>query len=216
MRTMHWFLAGVAVAASGITVPSARADDGPTFEATPFVGYRTGGKFDGESSIDSSEFTVDVEDGSSFGLDLGLYRDETSFYELLYSRQEAGLDSREATLAGVDVRTEYLHFGGTLLFPRDRGYTPYLSVTIGATRLSAQGGDYDSETNLSASVGGGFRFPLGKTLAATLGARAYVTLVDSDTDIFCISTGERAGCLLKSSGSTYWQGEAQLGLTARF
>lgn len=216
MRTAPGLLAAIAAVALGIPAPSAWADDGPTFEATPFIGYRVGGQFEAESPVDSSEFEVDVEDGGSFGLDLGLYRDESSFYELLYSRQEAGLDSREAALAGVDVRTEYLHFGGTLLFPHDRGYTPYLSVTVGATRLSAQGGDYDSETNLSASVGGGFRFPLGKNLAATLGVRAYATLVDSDTDIFCISTGESAGCLLKSSGSTYWQGEAQLGLTARF
>jgi hypothetical protein len=216
MRVAPRILAGIAAAVAGIAVPTARADEGPAFEATPFVGYRVGGRFEGERPLDSSEFEVDVKDGSSFGLDLGLYRDETSFYELLYSRQEAGLDSREAALAGVDVRTEYLHFGGTLLFPRDRGYVPYLSLTLGATRLNALGGDYDSETNLSASVGGGFRFPLGTNLAATLGVRAYVTLVDSDTDIFCISTGENAGCLLKSSGNTFWQGEAELGLTARF
>jgi hypothetical protein len=209
-------IAGVAAAALGGAALPTWADDEPTFEAPPFVGYRVGGQFEGERPVDSRAFTVDVEDGGSFGLDLGLYRDDASFYELLYSRQEAGLDSREAALAGVDVRTEYLHFGGTLLFPQDRGYTPYLSLTVGATRLSAQGGDYDSETNLSASLGGGFRFPLGTNLAATLGARAYVTLVDSDTDIFCISTGENASCLLKSSGSTFWQGEAQLGLTARF
>lgn len=216
MRFGHWFLAGVAAAALGISAPAAWADDEPTFEVTPFVGYRVGGRFEGESPIDSSEFDVDVEDASSFGLDLGLYRDETSFYELLYSRQEAELDSSEAELTGVDVRTEYLHFGGTLLFPRDRGYTPYLSLTLGATRLSPQDGDYDSETKVSASVGGGFRFPLGKNLAATLGARAYVTLVDSDTEIFCVSIDGDATCLLKSSGSTFWQGEAQLGLTARF
>jgi len=216
MRVVPGILAGIAAVVAGMAAPAASADEGPTFEATPFVGYRVGGRFEGERPSDSSEFKVDVEDDGSFGLDLGLYRDDTSFYELLYSRQEAGLDSREAALAGVEVRTEYLHFGGTLLFPRDRGYVPYLSLTVGATRLDALGGDYDSETMLSASVGGGFRFPLGANFAATLGVRAYVTLVDSDTDIFCISTGESAGCLLKSSGNTFWQGEAQLGLTARF
>ena len=215
MRVAPRILAGIAAAVAGIAVPTARADDGPTFEATPFVGYRAGGRFEGERPLDSSEFEVDVKDGSSFGLDLGLYRDETSFYELLYSRQEAGLDSREAALAGVDVRTEYLHFGGTLLFPRDRGYVPYLSLTIGATRYSADQG-YGSDTKFSGSLGGGLRLPFNENVAATLGVRGYLTLIESDTSIFCKSDSEGGGCLVRSSGSTFFQAEALLGLTVRF
>jgi hypothetical protein len=43
-----------------------------------------------------------------------------------------------------------------------------------------------------------------------------VTLLDSDTQLFCLSDAEGAGCLLKSSGSTFFQAEAQLGLSVRF
>lgn len=215
MRSVRRFLVGIAAVASCISAQVALAD-GPRFEVTPFVGYRAGGQFEIEDATDGSEDSVDLDDGGSWGVDLGLYRDSNSFYELLYSRQSAGLDSREASLAGVDVVTEYLHFGGTLLFADEKFYASYLSLTVGATRLSADEGDYDSETKFSASIGGGFRFPFNENLAATLGVRAYLTLINSDTDLFCLSTGENASCLLRSSGGTYWQGEAQLGLTARF
>jgi len=207
---------GLATAVGGLLAAPEASADGPRFEVTPFVGYRLGGQFEAEPASDGSTESVDLEDASSWGIDLGLYRDQTSFYELLYGRQTAGLDSNDAVLSGVDVVTEYLHFGGTLLFADERFYAPYLSVTIGATRLSADEGDYDDELRASASIGGGFRFPLGDTFAITAGARAYVTFINSDTDIFCVSTSENAGCLLKSSGGTFWQGEAQLGLTARF
>ena len=213
MRHARWFLVALVAAVAVVQPPDARAD-GPRFEVTPFVGYRFGGQFEVEDAAGEAD-SVDLDSAGSFGLDLGLYRDSNSFYELLYSRQSAGLDD-DAGLPGVDVVTEYLHFGGTLIFADEKFYAPYLSFTIGATRLSADKGDYDDETKFSTSLGGGFRFPFTDNLAATLGVRAWLTLISSDTDLFCVSTGEQAGCLLKSSGGTYWQGEAQLGLTARF
>jgi hypothetical protein len=187
----------------------------PRFEVTPFVGYRFGGEFDVQGADGEAERSIDLDDDTSFGLDIGLYRDNNSFYELLYSRQESGVDSSDAALRGLDVTTEYLHFGGTLLFDQDTWYRPYLSMTIGATRLDPSGG-YDDETKFSASLGGGFRFPINERIAATLGARAYVTFVGSDTELFCVSIDGASSCLFKSSGSTYFQAEAQLGLAVRF
>ena len=91
---------------------------------------------------------------------------------------------------------------------------PYLSMTIGATRLSASG--YDSETKFSASLGGGLRVPFTENFVATLGLRGYLTFMESNTQFLCVSNGGNGTCLLKSSGSTFFQGEAQLGLTFRF
>ena len=91
---------------------------------------------------------------------------------------------------------------------------PYLSMTIGATRLSA--GGYDSETKFSGSLGGGLRIPFTENLMATLGVRGYLTFMESSTQFLCISDSGNGTCLLKSSGSTFFQGEAQLGLTFRF
>jgi opacity protein-like surface antigen len=114
----------------------------------------------------------------------------------------------------VDVQTDYYHFGGTLLFADEKWMVPYLSLTAGATRFSAD--DYDSETKFSMSLGGGLRLPFSDHVAATLGVRGYLTFVDSDTSFLCVSDSEESGCLVRSSGSTYFQAEAQLGLTLRF
>jgi hypothetical protein len=40
--------------------------------------------------------------------------------------------------------------------------------------------------------------------------------VDSDSQFLCVGTGGSANCLIKSSGSTFFQGEALLGFTAVF
>jgi hypothetical protein len=187
----------------------------PRFEVTPFAGYRTGGEFDTQQTADGQSTTVDLEDGSSWGIDLGLYRDSNSFYELLYATQSTSLDSRDPLYGGIDIQTDYYQFGGTIFFADEQWLIPYLSLTAGVTRFSADGG-LGSETKFSTSLGGGLRLPFGDNFAATLGLRGYLTFVESDTDFFCVGGGGEAGCLLKSSGGTYFQGEALLGLTFRF
>jgi len=194
-------------------VPSARAD--VRAEMTPFVGYRMSGGFDVESADGTGTEAVDVEDGSAWGVDVGIYARPDAFYEFLYSTQTTNLDSSDAGVAGVDVTTEYFQFGGTAFFPGEQWAVPYLSLTIGATRYSADQG-YDSDTKFSGSLGGGLRLPFNDNFAATLGVRGYLTLIDSDTSIFCKSDADGAGCLVRSSGSTFFQAEATLGLTVRF
>jgi opacity protein-like surface antigen len=194
-------------------VAPARAD--VRAEITPFVGYRMSGDFDVESADGSVTESVDVEDSSAWGVDVGIYARPDAFYEFLYSTQTTNLESRDPTVAGVDVSIEYFQFGGTAFFPGEQWPVPFLSLTIGATRYSADQG-YDSDTKFSGSLGGGLRLPFNENLAATLGVRGYLTFIDSDTSIFCKSDGEAAGCLVRSSGSTFFQAEATLGLTVRF
>ena len=83
------------------------------------------------------------------------------------------------------------------------------------TRYSADQG-YGSDTKFSGSLGGGLRLPFNDNVAATLGVRGYLTLIESDTSIFCKSDSQGGGCLVRSSGSTFFQAEALLGLTVRF
>jgi hypothetical protein len=204
-----------AVATSGMLMTDAQAGELPTFEATPFVGYRAGGSFKVEAVEGTASESVDVSDDASFGLDLGLYRDANSFYEFLYSQQQASLDSKDPLLKGVDVKVEYYQFGGTAFFPGESNWAvPYLSMTIGATRLSASG--YDTDTKFSGSLGTGLRVPFNDHFAATLGLRGYLTFIQSNTQFLCVSDNGNGTCLLKSSGSTFFQGEAQLGLTFKF
>jgi hypothetical protein len=205
----------LALCLASLAVVGARADT-PRFEITPYVGYRMGGNFDASSTSGSTE-SADLDPARSYGIDLGLYRDAYSFYEALYSRQEASVDSNDPLLAKLDVNVEYFHVGGTAFFDGEFQHAvPFVSLTIGATHLSPRQGSYDDETKFSGSLAGGLRVPFNDRVAATLGLRGYLTFVDSDTDIFCVSGPNGGSCLLRSSGSTFFQGEAQLGLTVRF
>jgi len=212
MRSMRSSILPIALLALLTAMPAARAD--VRFEITPFVGYRMGGGFDAEQLSGTTE-DVDLEDGGSWGIDVGLYADSWAFYEFLYSTQTTELDSRDPTLAAVDVTTEYYQLGGTAFFPGEQWMVPYLSMTIGATRFSADGG-YGSKSRFSGSLGGGLRLPFSENVGATLGVRGYLTFVDSDTGFFCSSIDGEGSCLVKSSGSTLFQAEALLGVTFRF
>ena len=53
-------------------------------------------------------------------------------------------------------------------------------------------------------------------LSFLLGARAYGTLVDSDTDLFCSSINGEAICIVQGSGNVVYQGEAVAGVVFRF
>jgi len=201
------------VLASICAAPAAQGDD-IRFEITPFVGYRMGGSFDAQDAEGNTTGSADLEDSSSWGLDLGLYADPTGTYQLLYSKPTAGLERKDPLLASVDVTTEDYQFGGTRFYPTEQWVVPYLSLTVGATRFAADG--YGSETKFSGTIGGGLRLPFNDNFAATLGVRGYLTFTESDTDYFCQSVNGEATCLLKSSGSTMFQTEALLGPTVRF
>jgi len=185
----------------------------PHFEFTPFAGYRVGGEFDYDGTAATQ--SLDIRDNSSWGVDVGLYRDYASFYEVLYSQQTSLLETRGTSLGRLQLGTEYAHFGGTLLFPQDNWFVPYLSMTIGATKFDPQGDQYRSETDFSLSLGGGLRLPFNEHAAVVLGVRGYLTFVDANTRIFCVSNGGGA-CLFSISGSSFFQAEAQLGFALTF
>jgi hypothetical protein len=193
--------------------PAYERDFTPHFEITPFAGYRVGGTFDYDGI--STTQSLDIRDNSSWGVDVGLYRDNASFYEVLYSQQTSLLDTRGTSLGRLQLGTEYAQFGGTLLFPQENWFVPYLSMTMGATKFDPQGDQYRSETNFSLSLGGGLRLPFNEHAAVVLGVRGYLTFVDANTRIFCVSNGGGA-CLFSISGSSFFQAEAQLGFAFTF
>ncbi len=205
----------VVLVVSGLSMPPAVAAE-PRLEVTPFAAYRLGGQFKTDEPANGGAGRTDVKNGAAWGVDFGLYRDAESYYQFLYSRRDAGLDTDDAGLRGIDVRIEYFQVGGTLLLPQPAGHAGYISLTIGLTRLAALSGPYGDEHEFSASLGGGFRYPFTDRLHANVGVRGYATFVDRNTDLVCISDGGQAGCLLRSSGRTLWEVEGHAGLTFRF
>lgn len=207
-------LAGAVAAALclGFAMPAA-ADPAPRFEAGAFGSWRIGGEFRADADT-AAERDVDLESGEAWGLNLGLYRDPDSFYELLYSYQSTGLDPGDFGPGAPDISVEYYHFGGTVLFGDDPRFRSYVSLTAGAARFKADG--YGSETDLSASLGTGFRMPVTANFTIDLGVRAYITFIDQDTRLFCASIDGQGGCLLESTGSAVFQAEAGAGFRWRF
>jgi hypothetical protein len=176
-----------------------------------------GGQFDVNDPTTGNDDSVDLQDSGSWGIDIGIYRDATSFYELLYSQQSSDLDSGDPTIKRADVTVEYFQFGGTILYPYDENwFVPYLSLTIGAARLDVEGSGSKSDTRFSGSLGGGVRIPISENFSMTAGLRGYLTAVDSDSQFLCVGTGGSANCLIRSSGSAFFQGEALIGFTGMF
>jgi hypothetical protein len=186
----------------------------PQFEAAVFGAYRIGGEFDVDNPPAGAPGSADLEDGSGWGVGLALYRDDDSYYELLYSRQATEIDRNAPVVGSLEVTTEYYHLGGTLLFDPQPALRTWLSLTIGVTRFTANG--YGAESEFSASLGAGLRMPLGERVALTLGLRGYLTFVDTDTRFFCSSIDGQGTCLLNSTGSTIFQAEASAGIAVRF
>lgn len=183
----------------------------PRFDLTPFASYRISGELQGAAASLGAP-----GDGGGWGFSAGLYRDSEGFYELLYSRRNASLRILDAATSASNVRIEYVHLGGTLLLPQVREGVGFVSATLGLTRLEAAAPRYGSENKFSVSLGGGIRFPLAERLHATLAMRGYLTFVDSRTELVCLSAEGEAGCLIRASGSSFWEIEALAGIGLAF
>jgi opacity protein-like surface antigen len=181
------------------------------WEVTPFVGYRMGGDFDLEGATGGA----DLDDHGSFGLSVGLRIDETSAYELFYSRQEASFEST-SPIAPFDLDVEYLHLGGTLVVSDELPLSPYIAGGLGLTRLSPQTGPGSEDTRFSVSLAGGVRLPVTRHFDVRLEARGYLTFVNSESDFFC-ATGSFGGvCAIRAKSDAFVQYELLAGATYSF
>lgn len=175
-------------------------------EISPVLGYRFGGEF----TNDTTNQDVDVKAATSYGLAVDVEYAPDRMVEVFYSRQSTEIEDVSPSL---DLDVEYFQVGGVAEYTQE-DYTPYLVGTIGAARFSP-GGDLDSETRFSLTIGGGVKWFLNEHWAVKAEGRAYFTVFDSDTEIFCVSSGG-ATCLFRTSGSLIWQLEANAGVTFRF
>jgi opacity protein-like surface antigen len=212
MRKRIFSGAAAATATLCLSLPAQAADEVKeynNFEFTPFVGYLAGGEF--EDPTDSSDRDLDA--GTDFGIMIDAAADWWRHYEMLYVRNSTTVDGFEP----FDMDVEYLQFGGTVSYP-DAEYThviPYFGMTIGAARFSPDGSGLDDETKFAATMGGGLRIPINKRFGVRLDLRVYGTVLDSDSDIFCVSAGGLT-CRVQAKGDFFLQYSANLGVTIGF
>lgn len=175
-------------------------------EITPFYGYRFGGEF--KDTLTRN--TVKISEENIVGFLVNIDRDAHSQYEFLYSHQSSEVTSTTST-PNFDVDIDYFHFGGTALWPNDN-IIPFLAGGLGLTHMSPDISGSDSATRFSFSLGGGLKWFPGKRVGVRLEARAYGTLVNSGSAIFCTN----GNCNFSVSGNLFTQFETNVGIIFRF
>jgi opacity protein-like surface antigen len=183
------------------------------YEITPFAGYRFGGEFQEDGGPD----TVEVDDGGSFGLILNGPDSSETQWEILYSYQAAQADTTAVPGIGAsnDLDIHYFQLGGTYQWD-GRVARPFLSAGVGGTHVNPDAGALESDTFWSFSIGTGLQFRPGERWGVRLEARAFATLTDSDSRLFCQSGIEGGQCAFLIDGDVFWQVEAFAGLIFRF
>jgi opacity protein-like surface antigen len=195
----------------------------PAFEITIFGGYRYGGEFETippednpATGIDESAVggrSLDLKDTPFVGITLNFEQTEDAYYEFTYSRQETELEGEN-----FDLTVEYLHLGGIVQWSDgDKDHVvPFFGMTVGGTRFTPGNDDLDDETNFSLGVAGGIKFPITRHFGLRLEGRGYFTFLDSSSSVFCASIGGAGSCAIRVSGSSFFQAQGLLGVTASF
>lgn len=187
--------------------------DTARFELTPYAGYRFGGTFTDEDGSTS----VELDDGEGFGLIFNLRESANTQWEVVYSRQDTDADT--SALNGfaptTEVRLHHLEGGGTYEFEGGAA-RPYLALTLGGTRIEPRIPGLKGDTFWSMSIGTGLLIRPTARVGIRLEARAWATLVDSNTSLFCVSAAAGAACAIQIDGRVLWQLETSAGIVFRF
>jgi opacity protein-like surface antigen len=185
------------------------AADEPFFEGTVFGGYQFGGTFtNADDDTDRKLKSAPV-----FGFTVNLKSTDTGYYELTYSRQSSSLSG----IAPLDMTVEYLHIGGSLDFGQEGKRTiPYFLITVGGTRFTPDSKDLETETAFSLSMGGGLKIPFSQHIALRLEGRAYATILDAHSIIFCQSGADQSTCHIRVHGGSFIQAQGTAGIMFRF
>ncbi|HEX7114678.1 MAG TPA: outer membrane beta-barrel protein [Steroidobacter sp.] len=199
------FLALLALARPAAAAEEERRTN--AFEITPFFGYMAGGSF--EDPVDSSDRDLDAD--TSFGVIMNAAVESWRHYELLYTRQSTELDGAEP----FDMDVDYLQIGGIVSHPAAERVIPYFGLTVGAARFSPDEPGLDEETKFAFSAAGGLRVPITDHFGVRLDVRAFVTLLDTDGNLFCVSS-EGLTCRVRAKSDTLLQYSATLGVTVAF
>ena len=174
--------------------------------ATAFGGYAVSEGFENEATGERAS----VKSGATFGAAADYDLDSARQLQLFYGQQGTSLNpGGGAPRFDIDVR--YLHLGGTYFFDGPVGRGPYAVGGLGITHFSPNMSGLSSETKASFNVGFGYLWPIGSAVAVRVEGRGFFTLLNSSGGLFC-----SGGCTVVLSGDSFVQGQAMVGLTARF
>lgn len=180
----------------------------PLIELTPWAGFVTGGDF-------RDKFTnqqLDLDDSDAVGLNLNISASHNTSWEVDYARQHTKTATPE--IPAIDVTIEKFEIGGTYEFRSD-STRPYAAMTVGASRFDPKSADFRDDTYFSFSLGGGWKFFTDRRVGVTVDARWFGTVVDEDTDVFCLSA-DGLVCLIQTDAGLVSQFRVSVGVNVRF
>lgn len=201
-------LPALALSAALVACAHAQPPDEPGNALTLYGGYRDGGALR-ERDTDAA---LRLRGAAAFALTLDRGLDVRRQLQFFVGHQSTTLDLSGAhtPASRLPLRVSTFHLGGTNFFEGPIGRGPYATGGLGVTLL-APGAGYRRELRPSLSLGLGWQQPLGAHLALRMEARAHVVLVHSSGGLFC-----SGGCVVLIKGDAVTQGDAMLGLSARF
>lgn len=199
----------IAVLIPALALVSAVSSAARAVEIAPFAGHRYGGSFEDTNTLSGFE----LADATSFGLLLDFDSEPDKQIEVFLSRQDTQL-----TTAGLftgnplfDLTIDYYHIGGLYFLPDGGLMHPFVSGTIGLTRMAPKRSDLTTENRLSLSLGGGAKFFLSQNVGLRFDVRAIYTMLNADTSVFC-----SGGCTIRVRSNGFVQAEAGAALLMRF
>jgi len=198
--------------AGGAQVAQAQVGRAPDSEnAFTFYGGFRGG---GDLTEATTQQDLHADTTPSFALALDIAFEARKQLQLFYSHQKTDLSSGASLPPAIKIplKIEYLHIGGTAFFD-ETGNGGYAAAGVGATRLTPNAPGLAAETKPSLNIGFGYMLPLVPGLGLRFEVRGYATWIDSNGTLFCKGNG---GCAVSIKGNAFYQGDALIGLTARF
>ncbi len=161
--------------------------------------------------------SAELDDAASVGLIVNLRDSADTQWELIYARQSTAADASDFPAIEPSIGLELHNFqlGGTYMGQGTRA-RPYVVATVGGTHISPDAAELDSDTFWSFSIGGGLQVFPSERLGLRLEARAWGTLLDSNTSLFCSSGLPGGACVITVDGRMLWQFETFAGVVVRF
>lgn len=173
------------------------------------AGYRFGGNFDSNIGV-----SLEIEESESYAIAADIDLDPERQIELFWSHQESELRTKSG-LKLFELDTDYIHVGGLNLYPMKNNVTPFVAGGLGVTYFNP-GGNLNSETRFSISLGGGIKYFPTKHFGVRLEGRGYVTWFPDSTGLFCSSGSGGGSCGVHLSGEALFQAEGLAGIVVRF
>jgi hypothetical protein len=209
---MAWPTLFVALMAVGVARVRAEAPTSAKNESS--ITVYGGDRFGGSVTDSTTNSTINLQNGSSFGVAVDIGLDPNKQIELFYSQQNTALSSGAFSSQGSNTGLTFYNYqiGGTAFFD-EVGRGPYVMGGIGGTTAKPKQAGLNSQTFFSGNLGVGWMVPLGAHVGLRFEARGYGILLNNNTALFC---GGRSGCNVAIKGNGLIYGEVLAGLTVRF